>query len=93
MVLVDSDNWDSVSPQIRRSMIGAKTFLHPSLLKVPWTWRLTVCPLSDEQPEQNSGLREERAKLVECKMHLCNQLTLGSPFYPPQSVPQPSHRI
>jgi hypothetical protein len=51
MNLVDSDSWDSVPPAIRRSMIGAKTFLHASLLKVPWTWRLTVCPVSDEHPE------------------------------------------
>ena len=48
----DEPSLNGVPRSLLRSMDGAKAFLHPSLLKVPWLWRLTSRPSVNEDVEQ-----------------------------------------
>jgi len=41
-----------IPASLLRSMDGAKSFLHPSLLKVPWLWRISARPQVNEDAEQ-----------------------------------------
>jgi hypothetical protein len=76
-------DWGSLPPAIRHSMIGAKKFLHVSLLKVPWTWRLTVCPVSDEHPEQIRAYGRNVRTMLNVTSPPSNKLTLDTPLNPP----------
>lgn len=78
----DEHPLESTPYAILRSMDGAKAFLNPSLLTVPWLWRITRSPLASDDSEKvrNYG-KNMRTILNVTASHETGSLS-DSPLYP-----------
>lgn len=54
---------------LSRAMGGAKAFLHPSLLEVPWLWRLDPVRMKAKPHLDSDGLRNYQ-KLVRSQIEV-----------------------